>query len=263
VFSYFVLAYAISWLGGAAVTASYWLHGEAVPKLAGLMMFPTMLLGPSIAGVASTIVIQGSAGLRSLLSRMRRIGRRRWLATLTIPPVAVLLVLYGLSTFLSPVFAPNRFWIGLSFGCAAGFFEEIGWTGFAFPTMNSKQSALGAATLLGVLWAAWHIPVVDFLGSATPHGTYWPCFLLAFAAGMTAIRVLICWVYCNTNSVLLAQMFHASSTGALATLGPAVVTASDEALWYIVYALLLWTIVACVIARFGTTLANGPRLSHS
>jgi membrane protease YdiL (CAAX protease family) len=226
-------------------------------------MFPAMLLGPSIAGVASTTVMQGRAGLRELFQRMRRIGRRRWVGTLAIPPLLVLVVLYGLSTFLSPVFAPNRFWIGLSFGCAAGFFEEIGWTGFAFRTMNSKQSALGAATLLGVLWAAWHIPVVDFLGSATPHGNYWLCFLLAFAAAMTAIRVLICWIYCNTNSVLLAQMFHASSTGALATFGPAGVTAGDEALWYAVYALVLWTIVACVTARFGTTLTNGPQLSGS
>lgn len=255
--SYFALAYTISWLGGLAVTAPYWMRGEAVPKLSGLMMFPAMLLGPSVAGVALILATQGRAGLRNLLSRMRRTGPRRWLAALTIPPGLVIVVLSGLRIFVSTVFAPNCFWIGFSFGCAAGFLEEIGWTGFAFPMMRLKQSALRAGIWLGLLWAVWHLPVIDYLGSATPHGKYWLLFFLAFTAAMTGMRVLICWIYSNTNSVLLAQMLHASSTGALAAFSPVRVTAGEEAFWYAVYAMVLWTIVAAIVAHFGTNLANG------
>jgi hypothetical protein len=42
---------------------------------------------------------------------------------------------------------------------------------------------------LGLLWSAWHLPVIDYLGVATPHGEYWLPFFLAFALAMTAMRV--------------------------------------------------------------------------
>ena len=217
--------------------------------MSGLMMFPAMLLGPSIAGLVLTGILHGRGGLKDLRSRMGQIGNLRWLAAIAIPPVLVLAVLLGLRTSLSPVFAPNRFWIGFAFGCAAGFFEEIGWTGFAFAAMRLKQNPFRAAVMLGLLWAAWHMPVIDFLGSATPHGAYWLPFFAAFTVAMTAVRVLICWVYSRTGSVLLAQMMHASSTGALAAFGPAGITAGQEALWYAVYALALWVLLGSAMSR--------------
>ena len=252
----FALTWLISWAGAWSIAVPYWMRGDAVPKFAGLMMFPVMLLGPVTAGIALTGVLQGKPGLRMLFTRLRRTGPFRWLTALLIPPGLVLGVLFCLKSFVSPVYAPNLFPMGIMFGCTAGFFEEIGWTGFAFPAMRSTRSALGAAVSLGLLWSAWHIPVVDYLGAATPHGRYWLPFFLAFTAAITAIRVLICWLYVNTGSVLLAQMFHASSTGALAVLSPARVTAAEEVLWYAAYAALLWIAVAIVIANYGTNLAR-------
>ena len=196
----------------------------------------------------------GKDRLPDLLARMSRIGSRPWLVTLLLPPVLVVGVLFLLKTLVSPVFSPNRFPIGFAFGCAAGFFEEIGWTGFAFPAMRSRQSAIGAAISLGLIWGLWHAPVIDYLGSATPHGAYWLPFLLAFTVAMTAMRVLICWIYSNTGSVLLAQLVHASSTGALATFSPVGVTPPQEVLWYTLYAVVLWSVVLAVLMRFGATL---------
>jgi membrane protease YdiL (CAAX protease family) len=120
-----------------------------------------------------------------------------------------------MKVFVSMDFAPNTFLIGLGFGIPAGFLEEIGWTGYAFPQMCRDKSALAASILLGVLWGLWHIPVIDFLGTATPHGKYLPAYFLAFAGAMTAMRVLISWMYTNTRSVLLTQFMHATSTGSL------------------------------------------------
>jgi hypothetical protein len=73
---------------------------------------------------------------------------------------------------------------------------------------------------------------------------------------MTAMRVIVSWVYVNTGSVLFAQLMHISSTASLVVFSPPRVTAGQETLWYFVYAAALWTVVALL------TLNNGLSLSH-
>jgi len=253
--AYFLLTFTVSWLGAFAVAAPHLLRGEAIPKFAGLMMFPTMLLGPSLVSIVLTRLIDGSEGLRDLFARMRRVAiPARWYAALFIPPALVLTVLFCMKTFISPDFAPNRFWIGISFGFVAGFFEEIGWMGFAFPKMRHPENTLAPAIFLGLLWSVWHIPVIDYLGTSTPHGSYWLPFFLAFTAAMTAMRVLIAWTYANTNSVALAQLLHACSTGSLVIFSPPRVTAAQESLWYAIYAAALWLLVALIASVYGKRL---------
>ena len=242
--SYFLLTFAVSWFAAFLVAAPNFLRGEPVPKFAGLMMFPAMLLGPSFAGILFTRLIGGSVGLRDLFSRMFRVRiPGRWYAALLIPTAFVLAVLFCFKIFLSPVYSPNRFLIGIAFGVIAGFFEEIGWIGFAFLKLSQTFSPLVAAIVLGLLWGCWHIPVIDYLGTATPHGSYWLRFFFAFTAAMTAMRVLISWLYVHTRSVALAQLMHAASTASLVIFSPPHVSAAQEALWYAAYAAALWLVV--------------------
>jgi membrane protease YdiL (CAAX protease family) len=248
---YFAATFAISWAGALLVAAPSLLHGRSVPKLTGLLMFPAMLLGPCITGIILTRIGGGARGLKDLLARMGRIRLGRWYAALLIPPGMILMVLLGLDKFVSPVYAPNRFLIGIGFGSVAGFLEEIGWTGFAFPAMSAHCSWFSAAVLLGVIWGMWHLPVIDFLGTATPHGPYLLPYFFVFIAAMTAMRVLIGWLYINTRSVFLAQVMHASSTASLVVLSPPAVTARQEVIWYGIYGLILWLVVALVAPRTG------------
>jgi uncharacterized protein len=180
----------------------------------------------------------------------------RWYLALLIPPVLMLLVLLFLEKFVSSVYGPNHFWVGILFGIPAGFLEEIGWTGFAFPKMRSQNDALAPSICLGLLWGLWHLPVVNFLGTASPHGAYfWP-FFLTFTVAMTAMRVLIAWIYTNTKSVLLAQLMHVSSTGSLVLFSPPGVTAAQEVIWYALYGTVLWVGVAIVVKIFGRCLTR-------
>jgi membrane protease YdiL (CAAX protease family) len=252
VITYFALTFAISWAGALAVAAPHLIRHEPLPKMTGILMFPVMLLGPSLAGIVLTRLVDGKSGLRHLFSQMflARVPAG-WYATLLIPPVLVLTVLLLLQTFVSPVYAPNRFWMGVLFGVPAGLLEEIGWTGYAYPRMRSQNNGLVPSIVLGLLWSLWHVPVINYLGTASPHGADWLPFFLAFTLAMTAMRVLIAWIYTNTKSVLLAQLMHVSSTGSLVIFSAPRVTALQEVMWYALYGTALWAVVAIVVQTFG------------
>jgi uncharacterized protein len=254
---YFVLAFAVSWAGALAVAAIPLIRHEPLPKMTGILMFPAMLLGPSLAGILLTLYLDGTKGLQGLVSRIfRKRIPGKWFGPLLIPPALILGVLFFLKEIVSPVYSPNLFLFGILFGVPAGFLEEIGWTGFAFPRMHLKNDAQGPSILLGALWSCWHLPVINYLGTASPHGDYWLAYFFAFAFAMTAMRVLIGWLYTNTKSVLIAQLMHVSSTGSLVVFSAPRVSAGQEVMWYGVYGVLLWGLVLVVAKIYGKRLTR-------
>jgi membrane protease YdiL (CAAX protease family) len=259
--AYFALVYAAS---AAALAVIGWprLDGVGGPAVASLVMFPVIVIAVGVAGLGMTAVTEGRRGLQQLRVRTTRWRLGRWWLVLLVPPIGMLLVLTAMQMFVSPSYAPHFLVFGIGAGILAGVFEEIGWTGFAFPRLSNRFGALGGAFLLGLLWALWHFPVVDSLGAASPHGSALPLFFGSFAAVLVATRVLIAWLYANTGSVLGAQLLHASSTGWLVVLSPSAVSPEQEALWYLAYAALLWIVVALVVGRFGATL-TGARRQHA
>jgi len=244
---YFGLVYLLSGVALAVIGLPK-LDGGGSRSMLPLVLFPVMVAGAGLTGIALTAVTGGKEGLRELRARFRRPVPRRWLAVLLIPPAGILAVLGGMSLGVSSRFTPQFFVFGIAAGVVAGFCEEIGWTGFAYPRMRARLGWLPAALLLGVLWGLWHLPVVDSLGAASPHGSSWPEFFAAFIAVLAAIRVLIAWTYEHTGSLRLAQFLHASSTGSLVMLSAPRVTPAQEALWYAIYAAVLWAIVITVIS---------------
>ncbi len=259
---YFTLAFLISYGGFVVVDGPRLVRGEALRSIDALLLFPALVVGVGLLGIILTAVIDGRNGLRDLFARMRRADRFNvgWYApALLIPPVVILTVLFCLSVLVSPSFAPGFFPLGIVFGLVPGFFEEIGWMGFAFPKLRmnmEKRSVLATGVILGALWGLWHAPVVDYLGAAAPHGAYWLPFFLSFIALMTAMRVLIVWIYSNTQSVLLAQLMHVSSTGCLVVFSATHASPAQETLWYATYAVVLWVVVALVVASYGKGLVR-------
>ncbi|MBO0888698.1 CPBP family intramembrane metalloprotease [Candidatus Bathyarchaeota archaeon] len=249
--SYFAIVFTISWTLAFLVVSPEILRGQPIPYSHGVIMFPAMLAGPSIGGLLLTRIVDGKTGLKELFARMRNWRVGRWVLPLLVPPALILLTLLTLTLIVSPEFMPHIFVFGFGFGLMAGYVEEIGWTGYAIRKLGARYGMLGSALVLGMFWGLWHAPVVDFLGAAYPHGAFWLPFYLSFIAIVMAVRVLIVTLYSNTESVLIAQVMHASSTGFLATLAPSPLLPAQEAGWYAAYAGLLWIVVSLVASRYG------------
>jgi len=241
---YCILTYFISWLGAGLLLLPHWTNNTPVQKMDGLLMFPVMLTGPVIASLLLTGITKQKAGWRDIGRRMKRYKLpAKWYAlAMLLPPVLITLVLVLLGQF-SPVFKLNFFWPGLFFGIPAGFFEEIGWTGFAKPALLTKHSIPVTGVVLGLMWGLWHLPVIDFLGAAWPHGHYLLLFMTGFIVLLMGIRLIMTWAYAHTQSILLMQLMHAVSTGSLVLLGPMAVSPAQEALWYVVYAATVWIVI--------------------
>ena len=250
---YFVMAYSITWLLLPALVGGAVVAGQALVFADIVFMFVAMLAGPSTAGLVMTAVVGGRAGLGELWMRCRRWQvPMRWyaVAILTLPTVT-LVTLGALALFVSPSFAPGFMLIGFMFGLIAGLFEEIGWSGFALPSMLRRLNPLAAGLLLGVLWAIWH-GMADFLGNAQTMGALWPInFVVFWLLPLTAYRVLMVWVYNNTRSVLLMQLMHAFYTGTLLVLSPSVAL-EPSLTWKALFTTLLCAVtIGVVVATRG------------
>jgi uncharacterized protein len=255
--SYFIATFAISWLGAFILVSSKLLSGQAIPKMDGILMFPLMLIGPVAASLALTYLSEKKSGIRNLFSRIGKWkAPRKWYAiAFSIPPCLILITLFILRTFVSPVFKPNFFIFGFLFGIPAGFLEEIGWTGFAYKKLRLKYTVLKSSIILGLFWGLWHLPVIDFLGATYPHKQYLLPFFIAFIAILVAMRLIMMWVYSKTESMPLVQFMHIVSTGCLVAFGPFNITPAQETLWYAMYAIVLF-ISALFIFKFSKTIKS-------
>jgi membrane protease YdiL (CAAX protease family) len=236
------------WGAFAIVVGRRWSRGETMQPADAFLLFPLLVLSMAALGIIGSVLL-----LRPDIEPLsRRAGRwrvpLRWYLPIVLPPLAIYLVLQGLAAWMSPSFAPGLFAWGILIGLFPGICEELGWMGYLFPRIRADHGAFTSALILGVLWALWHLPVLNYLGAAGPHGASFMAFAGAFAGVLVAFRVIMVWVYEHTRSVLLMQLLHASSTGSLVLLSPPHISSADEALWYAVYAAAL-AVIALLLFR--------------
>jgi membrane protease YdiL (CAAX protease family) len=138
--------------------------------------------------------------------------------------------------------------VSLVWGLGAGFFEELGWTGFATPHLLSRYGLFKSGVVLGIIWGVWHLFASYWGASASWGDLYWPYFFVWCIGSFTAFRVLMTWTYSYTRSLLLAQLMHASFTGGQALLSPPLPPGVTTLYWYVAFAGILWLLVVVVAA---------------
>lgn len=255
---YFILAYAISWGGfflsfgpdGFKIFQGESVLSQDFSNNQSLIVWLAMLAGPSLAGLLLTGIADGNPGLKRLVSSILKwnVNIKWYIAALFITPTLLVLILYGL-VFFSPDFSPGlMLGFGLAVGLIGGFFEEIGWTGFAQTKLQLYYSPLFAGIILGVIHAIWHF-LADYWGGVSFYGEFYVLHFFLWIIALTAFRLLSVWIYNRSNSLLLAQLTHASFTGSQLVFWPSAVSAAESVIWYMVFTFALCIVVAIIIIK--------------
>lgn len=86
--------------------------------------------------------------------------------------------------------------------------EEIGWRGLLTPLMVRRFGFTQGSIVVGVIWAAWHMPLLLFAdyNLGTPWWFSIPCFV-ALTIGVSAI---MSWLRLASSSVWPCAILHAS-----------------------------------------------------
>ncbi|MBT2116984.1 CPBP family intramembrane metalloprotease [Dyella sp. LX-66] len=133
-----------------------------------------------------------------------------------------------LAPALLQIFLTLTFGAIQSAASAAG--EEIGWRGYLVPALHEKYG-MGATVLLsGLIWAAWHMPVIFFADyhSAAPQAYAVTCFTLMvlITGGIAA------WLRLRSGSVWPAIALHAVHNAFIQWLLDPMTDASGNGAWY-------------------------------
>jgi len=169
----------------------------------------------------SIYLIDGNDGFKNLVQKMVKwkIKFRFYIIALFIAPALTIVTFLILSLF-SPKFIPTIFSSegksmliigGIVGGLVAGFFEELGWTGFAIPKLRLRYNIITTGLIVGIVWGIWHLPLFMI---KDPTGVI-PLLILLMVRLIThlpAFRILMTWVYDRTQSLLIIMLMHMSFT---------------------------------------------------
>ena len=135
---------------------------------------------------------------------------------------------------------------GIVVGLMVGFFEELGWTGFAQPRLRRRYGVVTTGLVMGLLWSAWHFPM--FAETTDPTGTLPAALVVAVLlfAWLPPYRLLMVWVYDRTESLLIAMLMDVPISTTALILASEATSATALVVPVLVWGAAFWLIVAVV-----------------
>jgi membrane protease YdiL (CAAX protease family) len=214
--AFFSLTYLASWGCFYAVAALSRGAAATVPAgeaFRGLLLY-LGIFAPALVALALTARAEGRAGAQALLRRILRwqVGVR-WYVFAAGFMAAIKLsaaLVARLSTGAWPRFGSDPWYLMLlatAFSTPVQAGEEIGWRGYALPRLAERIGLGAGSVVLGIIWAAWHLPFFYLFPEGDTFGQSFPVYL----AGVTAMSVAMAWLYGKTQgSLLLVMLLHAA-----------------------------------------------------
>lgn len=108
--------------------------------------------------------------------------------------------------------------------------EEIGWRGFLVPELAKQMSFTKLSLLSGVIWAAWHSPLLLFAdyNSGTNRWYAMSCFTVMIVAD----SFIMAWLRIKSGSLWTAAVLHASHNLFIQTVFDNLMRDTGKTMWY-------------------------------
>jgi membrane protease YdiL (CAAX protease family) len=267
--SFFVLAYAVTWLLWSPVLFLKLPPFNPTTHAPALYVLPGIAIGVTGSAFLMTALTQGRAGVHRLLQRLVlwRVNLQWYVVAVLLLPLTQVLVAVALGhpdalDAISPtalLLYPAAYAAHFFFG---PLFEESGWRGFALPRLQHRYGPLLGTLLLGLLWSTWHfflyVPVW-FQSESIGDGLMGTGLFVVTTTSMTFIFT---WLFNNTRaSLLLSILLHGSVDGTatyLQVLAEKGILSADAAGSSIGRGML----IGCVIWSLVLVIATRGRLSY-
>ncbi len=218
-FLYFIITFAATF--ALLFAGAYVSHRDDLSELTMAFIVPGMC-APFLISLVMVLTSKNRPLIKDFLNRL-------WNPKLVNPkmlPVILLLMPFTvlLSIVISLPFGGSvdqfQFANGFSFSAGAfpvllllfmaATFEELGWRGYAFDSLQSRYSFLTAAIVFSVLWSLWHLPMLwvkDSYQYEILHQNVW--FAVNFFVSIIPMGVIISWICVkNHKSMPAAILFH-------------------------------------------------------
>jgi membrane protease YdiL (CAAX protease family) len=173
---------------------------------------PLFILAVYSPGIAGVLLVWRKYGVKGLASFFRRLTLWRapapWWLFLLLGIPAIKYLGAALNGTISDPF-PYSPWFLVFPALAHAFFlgtlEEFGWRGLALPLLQRKMAPFWAGLIVGIIWAAWHIPAF-LLGGGLQYGSW---SAVPFFGGVIVLSVILTPLFNSAGgSLLIAYLYH-------------------------------------------------------
>lgn len=119
---------------------------------------------------------------------------------------------------------------GMIRGMSTALGEEIGWRGFLVPELAKQMSFTKLSLLSGIIWAAWHLPLLLFADyhASTNRPYELGCVTVSIVSG----SFMLAWLRLKSGSLWPAALFHASHNLFIQTIFNNMMRNTGKTLWY-------------------------------
>lgn len=207
---FFFIAFLVAW--SLFITASLLSDNGQLSATSQLLIF-LGAISPGPVAILITAMTQGGEGVRLLINKISFKSTAAMWYVFALTFIAVIKLLAALVYFLLydswPQFGTTPWYamlVALPISTLTQAGEEIGWRGYALPLMSKRFGLALSSVILGIIWAAWHLPLFYFEAADTYNQSF-PLYLLQ----VTGLSVIMAWLLWKVNGNLLPLMvFHAA-----------------------------------------------------